>query len=189
MRASPFQFLTTAADWSVFATLTFRGDEPSILRCRFHLHRWTDLCAHKMRTPSDKLLCLGRMERGEVGGRLHLHVLLVVPVSYLGFFLLPVNSWAHCAWGCGGTRFRRVVRGQDGALEYAVKDTDGGNEYELAKTSGAADVVPSVGLLKRAKRAVERRRRGMTLSEPCTMKSESISPTEGAGHSMGLLSV
>lgn len=95
-----------------------------------------------------------RPERGGVGGRLHLHALVVVrPCQYRKFFPHPgVAPEAHTLWGRGYTVFRRTFDGSDPATEYAEKviHTWVAEAYERERMSEAQYGLPSPALVQRA---------------------------------------
>ena len=148
----PFSFVVGQVPWKIFSTLTYR-DEPSEQLAKRHLEKWLRWVAHIGGEKYKRLLYLGRVEKGEVGRRLHLHVLIVVPEEVIGYFVTPEGCVpvAHKRWGKGLTKFRRVKGEDDPAVAYLLKETSGADAYELGKTARAQQLVISNALYRYAK--------------------------------------
>jgi len=149
----------SAVPWTLFATLTFRR-ECSEKRALRSCARWLRWVAHISGVKFKRLCYVVRVESGEVGGRLHLHVLIVVPDEVVSYFVVcskfvPV---AHRRWGEGMTKFRRCALG-DPAVSYVLKETSGADEYEQGKTSRAQHLVLS-NSLRRVAAATSKRGTG-----------------------------
>lgn len=152
MTTGALSLVVTKAEWSVFATLTTR-QEHSPERLSAQGLRWLRWASHVSGKRFAEFVYLMRLERGEIGDRLHLHALMCVPAHSLGYFVVrqgfvPV---AHKAWKLGLTRFRRVHGRNDQAVAYLLKNTEGGDEYEFTKTTKAHTVVISNGLWRLAR--------------------------------------
>jgi len=106
--------------------------------------RWLRWAAHVSGRKFRDLAFMIRLERGELGNRLHAHVLIVVPEHRLGFFVLPSGMLPLAArrWDHGMTKFRRVMS-DDPTVAYMLKETCGASEYELTKSERAPHVVLS----------------------------------------------
>jgi hypothetical protein len=142
-------FVVASVPWNVFSTLTFRvpSSESKALRELSRFTRWAAaVCSQK----HEKFIYLGRLENGEEFGRLHLHILMVVPEQFMGYFVIPKGMVpkAHKAWGLGMTSWRRVHGMEDPALPYLVKELSGADYYEINKTAGAQHLVISRALFK-----------------------------------------
>jgi hypothetical protein len=148
----PFSFVVSLAPWNVFSTLTYK-DVPSERLAKRHLEKWLRWVAHISEIKFSRLLFLARLEKGEVGRRLHLHILIVVPETVMGYFVTPPGCvpMAHKIWGRGLTRFRRVEGQDDPAVAYLLKETSGADSYELAKTAKGQQLVISNALIRYAK--------------------------------------
>jgi len=149
MQHSPFNLLLSRIDWSVFATLTFRGDEPSESRLMRECQQWHGWAAYVNHEQARRIFWVARVERGERGGRLHLHSLVRLrPEIAFRYFvpgrgLLPVAAemWRH-----GLSRFRLVDRVGDSALPYMLDDVDGGGVHEDTKTARGRQLILSESL-------------------------------------------
>lgn len=148
MTTGAMALVVSRVKWTVFATLTVR-ETVSENRLKAMCLEWLKFAAHVSGLKKDGLLWLMRIERGELGHRLHLHLLIAIPFNSLGYFVVPQGCVpiAHKMWGHGMTRFRRIEQWCDPAVAYALKDTSGEDEYEIGhKTARAAHVVYSKGL-------------------------------------------
>ncbi|HEY5296867.1 MAG TPA: hypothetical protein VIK59_02985 [Verrucomicrobiae bacterium] len=150
--SSPFCLAVARVDWTVFASLSFRNEpsERSALLAAEKLLKWV---AHLQRMPFKELKYAVRIETGEAKGRRHLHLLLVVERSYLGYLVVPVGkaSIAYKWWKkhYGISRFRSVLSGTDSAVAYITKDLDAGADiYELAKTARHQHLIISFAAMK-----------------------------------------
>jgi len=158
-------FLVTAVDWSIFGTLTFRaepGREETAIAAGLD---WLCLIRQRTSCPVKRWYWLLRAERGEAMGRLHLHVLIAIRPVYGGLFVVPAGcvSQAHKLWRRGLTSFRYVERGIDPVLSYMMKDSSGGDSYELQKTARARTLIASAALVKRAAGHAPKRGRNRTV--------------------------
>jgi len=147
--------LLTVVEFDVFATLTFRGQEPSFDGAIRRGLLWLDCVRVMQRLPVADHYWVLRPERGEAGGRVHLHALLRVVPRSRGKFITPAGTVcvAHKLWGLGMTTFRHVEGREDSAILYLQKqlrDSDGADRYEYLKTAGNCYLIPSPALLKRA---------------------------------------
>jgi len=147
-------FLTSLVSWDVFATLTYRESPPSLDTAIIHGLAWVDMLRVLQRLPVSDFYWILRPERGEVGGRLHLHALLRVLPAYKGWFVVPQGciSYAHRAWNRGRTQFRYVEGREDPAVLYLQKleKGSGSDRYEIGKTASSRDLVFAPALTKRA---------------------------------------
>jgi len=147
----PNSFALSAVSWDIFGTLTFRkevSEKVAIGRCQ----DWLELLRQKFYLPESDYYWFLRVERGERGGRVHLHVLLKVPSRFFGYFILRKGriSVAHKLWGHGLTSFRRIYSELDFATTYLMKASNMADAYELEKTN-RADGIASNAVLKRAR--------------------------------------
>jgi len=154
MRQAPFTLILGAVKWDIFATLTYRGDPPSSVESVVrHGREWLEAMKHRMEMPETEWFWFLRPERGESGGRLHLHGLLKVRPRFRTLFISPPGtlSSAHRRWGRGMTTFRTVDHYLDPVSWYVQKESiPGGEEYETVKTAACLHGVPSDALLRRA---------------------------------------
>ena len=134
-------------NWDFFLSLSFKGGwaAPSSFRQNdiTEKDRHTALCAwytylrfieSKLSREPRSLYWALRIERGELGKRVHLHALLMLPnrraTRALSFFLK--NAWEQCHRKHGNARTR--ICGTDTtetAADYLLKS--GANEYESGK--------------------------------------------------------
>jgi len=146
----------SAVPWDIFGTLTVR-EECSRRLLVVRALQWLRWVAHVTgRKFRDLAYCI-RVERGEAGNRLHLHVLIRVSASSVSYFIVP-KGWicqAHVKWGYGRTMFRRVYE-SDPVVAYVLKETAGADSYELGKTEKGPDLVVSKGLWKHARASLKR---------------------------------
>jgi len=152
MRSIPYSLLLRAAPWEIFGTLTWRGEPPRIETALAIGIGYLEGVRARLRYAPREWFYFLRAERGEAGGRVHLHVLLHVrPVDIAWFCpgrgLLPA---AHRIWGRGRTEHRRLHDLGAAAVPYMLKDTSGGDQYEISKSAGAVNSVPSSALVRRA---------------------------------------
>lgn len=124
--------------WQYFGTLTFSGVEPSLClstKLAFaHFYR----CARLLRVPFGLLVWALRVERGEIGGRLHYHCLIGggrrTPNKGLCFAL---NQLWDCMPRCGHARHRLFDQKQNGTSYVssclANHNTAGADFYESQK--------------------------------------------------------
>jgi len=152
-----FSMILSKVDWNVFCTLTVKR-ELSEERLKMAGIKWVQSMAHHCRVTFSEMPFVLRVERGEVGDRLHLHALLKVDSSRMGYFLTPggTTSVAHRTWGIGITEFRSVHSSNDPAISYVLKETRGNDEYELGKTSRASGLVLSNALARMARARLRR---------------------------------
>jgi len=145
--------LVTVVEWDVFGTLTFRAEPSWDTAVRQGLD-WLLRVRVLQRLSESEHYWLLRPERGEHGGRVHLHVLLRVKPASRGLFVVPRGlSMAHRLWNRGMTKFRFVEGRSDAAVVYLQKvceQASGADTYELSKTSRNLYLYPSSALLKRA---------------------------------------
>lgn len=133
--------MTRYESWRVFATLTFKGAVPSETEAQrityAHLYR----SARVLSIPFRRLVWVLRQEHGEIGGRLHFHLLLggvadgARRVTIGSCFVLN-HLWKQLP-RCGMAQHRLYQPELHGA-EYIVKvlterSTEGANAYELSK--------------------------------------------------------
>lgn len=152
MRNQSNTALVRCVPWSVFGTLTFK-DEKSESAAIVAGERWLALVRLKLSCPESEFYWLLRPERGESGGRVHLHVLLRVRSCYLKFFCLGSKlSWAVRAWRNGLSKFRPVDGVNDSSIDYIVKPESGtgADAYENGKTQGCTNLMASRAVWKRA---------------------------------------
>jgi len=138
-----FSLALSRVPWNVFGTLTFKGSvapsEAAQVREALGFFRWVALLERK---PIWTIVWALRIENGEAAGRLHLHPLIMVTPSLLGYFhvgpgrkSIAAKSWQKLGRRNGIARFRRISANGDSAVAYAVKESDAGADiYELAKT-------------------------------------------------------
>lgn len=160
MKISRESLAVGSVPWNVFGTLTFSVPRrPEQAKAAWD--SWLERMRRKCRIGQDRFFWLLRLERGELGGRLHLHCLLLVPELFIGQFVTPVGtaSQAYKAWKPYGllSRFRRIASG-DWTVPYVFKDARGGDVYECNKTAGA-DLVLSDAALRWMR---YRKRKGFT---------------------------
>jgi|SRR5665213_65220 len=144
-------------EWNLFATLTFRK-ERSENSAIIAGERWLNMVSQITSTPIRELKWAMRVEKGEQFGRVHLHLLLVVPESLIGYFVVSDGrasvsyKWVKKRYGI--SRYRRVVSEGDSVIAYMEKDSDAGADvYELAKTGRAQTLITS----SRARRCMRQR--------------------------------
>lgn len=133
--------------WNLFASITFKK-ECSEAAAIIKGMQWVNYVSQLTREPLWRMLWVMRVERGELGGRVHLHLLHVVPEPKMGLFVVSsgFSSVARkfCMKRFGMSRFRRIESEGDGAVTYATKDLDAGaDSYELAKTGRAQFLITS----------------------------------------------
>lgn len=153
MKTEAFNLLLSSVPWNLFATLTTR-EQVSENALRLNVERWLKWIAHVCGQKFRRLVFVVRFERGEVGQRLHCHVLIVVPQDRLTYFVVrsPYVPRAHREWGLGLTKFRRVDIENDPAVGYILKpDASGADRYEFSKTARALHLVVSKGLWRIAR--------------------------------------
>lgn len=170
MRNQANMFLLRACLWSVFGTLTFKAEKSEEGVTRAGLS-WLDAVRLKLSVPESEFYWILRPERGEAGGRLHLHVLLRVRPCFLSLFWIgPCKvSWAVRSWRHGLSRFRLVDGLQDSSLEYIVKPESGigADAYEGTKTQGCARLLASNAVVNRGRRQKCEGWRMDGQAEPC----------------------
>jgi len=158
---SAFSLPLSCVPWNVFGTLTFKGsDAPSEAAQVREAKRFFRWVAHQERVFFWELLWALRLENGEVGGRLHLHPLIVVSKSSLGYYAVQQGrrSVVSKAWRKLGSRngiatFRRIESENDPAVCYTVKDLDAGADiYELAKTGRTQRLLLSPAAIRMIRR-------------------------------------
>jgi len=114
--------------------------------------RWAERVRCRLAAAESDYFWFLRVERGEHYGRVHLHVLLRVHPSKLGFFLAGPGrlSVAHKLWGRGMTTFRVIGTESDPALDYVLKVADEvhGDTYEFNKFSRCIITIPSPALVR-----------------------------------------
>jgi len=153
MRALPNSFLVGAVKWDIFCTLTFKSECSRLDVAALHGLTWLDLLRVKMRLNQNEWFWFLRPERGEHGGRVHLHALIRVRPVDRGLFLVPKGllCQAHKVWGKGMTTFRAVEDSLDPAVIYIQKeDSCGADGYESSKTAASSMGIPSPALILRA---------------------------------------
>lgn len=170
MKQGPWTFALTAVPWNVFGTLTFRREQSRVESAAASGLNWLSKVRLKIRRREEDFYFFLRVERGESLGRLHLHVLLWVPWSSVGWFVpgkgrVPA---AHKCWGLGLTTFRLLDGLGDSAIPYTIKpDEFGGDVYEITKTSRSPNAIPSDALLRRvAQQACNRGAVSAALASP-----------------------
>lgn len=148
MRIEAFNLLLSSVPWNLFGTLTVRGEDVSQARLELNVERWLRWVAHISGCKFRRLVYVVRYERGELGKRLHCHILIVVPEQRLTYFVVcaPYVSRAHREWGLGLTKFRRVGVENDPVVNYVLKETSGADSYEFSKTARGQHLVVSKGL-------------------------------------------
>jgi len=144
--ATPYSLVLSAIPWSLFGTLTFSAQASTDKALRECL-RWLRWVAHISGVSYRNLVFVVRVEAGERFGRIHLHVLIVVPDEVVSYFVVRSGfvPRAHREWRLGMTKFRRVAVTDDPAVPYCLKETSGADEYEVGKTSRAPQIVLSHG--------------------------------------------
>ena len=154
MRVGSATFLVSAVKWDIFGSLTFRGIAPASADvCAGIGLRWLRALRVRMSVPEPDWFWFLRVERGEAGGRLHLHVLLRVRPVFRSLFLVRQGHLcvAHRLWARGMTTFRAVEGWSDPAYSYSLKDDScGADSYESGKSARARYWVASPALLARA---------------------------------------
>lgn len=152
MKQEAFNLVLSSVPWNLFCTLTLR-EMVSEARLRLEVERWLRWVAHISGEKFRKLVFVVRYERGEAHGRLHCHILIVVPENRLTFFVVraPYVCRAHREWGLGMTKFRRVGIENDPVVNYVLKETSGADSYELGKTARGLHLVVSKGLWRIAR--------------------------------------
>jgi len=153
MRSLPNTFILGAAKWDIFCTLTYADECTSVEGVTRHGLAWLEKLRVRMRMQETEWFWFLRPERGESGGRFHLHALLKVRPRYLTLFVVPKPfiCAAHRYWGRGMTTFRYIEDQSDPAVLYLQKEnTCGADTYENLKTAAASHGVPSLALLTRA---------------------------------------
>lgn len=152
MRQLPNTFLLSTVRWDVFCTLTFKVELRSLDRAVECGLVWLEVLRMRMRLHVNDFYWFLRPERGELGGRVHLHALLRVRPVDRGLFVVPQGlCMAHRLWGRGMTRFRFVEGNFDAVAWYLQKEsTYGADLYEDTKSAGCRDGVASCALLARA---------------------------------------
>jgi hypothetical protein len=153
MNAGSLSLIVSSAPWNVFATLTFRRvpSEAAAIRA---MSGWWDWAAKIARIDRERFLAFCRIEKGELNQRLHLHSLIVVPETCLGYFDAGRGrvSQAVRVWSFGLTKFRRVSEFGDSAVPYLTEEnTSGADFYESQKTARGRDVVFSNGFARMLK--------------------------------------
>lgn len=151
---NPFAVILSRINWVVFSTLTYRKlvSEPIAQRMLNGLVR------QMMRAEGHGLdmVWLCRSEEGERFGRPHKHVLFAdLPEVFVRrWCVLPFfkrrSAFQRCWESLGGgiARTRRCSV-HDDALDYALKDLDGADYYELTKTGRSKGVTLSASLQKK----------------------------------------
>lgn len=154
MEALPFSFIIGAVKWDIFCTLTYRTECTRVERAVQDGRDWLEGLRVRMRQEEPEWFWFLRPERGEIGGRIHLHALLRVRPRFRTLFVLPNKGHivaAHRYWGKGMTTFRLVEDNWDPATWYLQKEfTWGADQYETVKTAASIHGVPSLALLTRA---------------------------------------
>ena len=154
MDQGPLTLIVSSAPWNVFATLTFRRvpSEAAALRAMLG---WWDWAARITRIDRERFLGFCRMEKGELNQRLHLHSLIVIPESCLGYFYAgpKIVTQAVLAWRRFGlSKYRPVSEFGDSAVPYLTEEnTSGADFYESQKTAHGQDVVISNGFARMLK--------------------------------------
>jgi len=146
--------LVSAIPWSHFHTLTFRGERvPSIESAVAKGLLWLERVRILQRLPVNEWFYILRPERGEHGGRVHLHALTRIVPRFYGSFIVPPGclSVGHKLWGQGMTSCRAIEGPDDPAVIYLQPDeTDGAESYESGKTERNSLLVLSPAVLTRA---------------------------------------
>lgn len=138
--------------WDVFGTLTYTNAPGLECTVERHVVHYLEEMRIKMRLNRNEYCWFGRVERGEMGDRLHAHILVSVPKRWRGLWLVPEGcvSVAHRTWALGMTKFRAVCT-DDPAVVYIVGEaTNGADGYELQKTTRTLWALPSPALIRRA---------------------------------------
>lgn len=154
MRSEPHLLLLRSVRWDIFATLTWADRLPAHEdNALTQGIEFLEVVRQRLRMPAREWFWFLRAERGEAGGRLHLHAVIKARSSDLGWFCPGPGrlSAAHRLWKRGRTQFRRLDDGGGAVIPYIVKlDSSGADSYELGKTARAAYGVPSSALGRRA---------------------------------------
>jgi len=171
----PFSLALSRVPWTVFCSLTFRK-EPSEGLAVMAAEKLLKWCAHVQRLKYESLQYVIRVETGEVNGRRHLHLLILVEPKFIGYFVVKTgySSIARKWWlqRYGIAHFRAIDQNQtDSAVAYITKDVDAGADiYELAKTGSKQSLIISLTALRCIRRrigAADRQERAVnTLAGP-----------------------
>jgi len=151
-RTSVHALLVSGVRWNIFGTLTFRGGPPSEESASLLGPEWAERVRRRLAMPESDFFWFVRIERGEHYGRVHLHVLLRVHPSKIGFFLAGPGrlSVAHKLWSRGMTTFRIIGTESDPAIDYVLKvaDEGRGDTYEFNKFARCIITIPSPALVR-----------------------------------------
>jgi len=152
MRAIPFSLLLQAVPWEIFGTWTWRGEPPHLETALAIGVDHLEKVRVALRYSEREWFYFLRGERGEAGGRVHLHALIHIRPQNIGWFCpgpgrLPQ---AHRAWGRGRTSHRRLHDRGTSLFAYMLKDQSGADMYEIGKSGSALYSVPSSALVRRA---------------------------------------
>jgi len=151
-KTSAHALLVSGVRWNIFGTLTFRGGPPSEESASLLGPEWAERMRCRLAMPQSDFFWFVRVERGEHYGRVHLHVLLRVHPSKIGFFLAGPGrlSVAHKVWARGMTTFRVIGTESDPAIDYVLKvvEEKHGDTYEFNKFSKCTITIPSPALLR-----------------------------------------
>jgi len=159
--------------WQFFATLTFKGSEPSRRHRLCMLFAWVRKIARAFQLPCTGIFWLAREEFGEVGGRVHFHVLLSgLPPTACN---PGTNHMMRAFWAQvhGGHARVYVYSAGLSAVDYIVKgledggtgkQTAGAVAYEVAKygaleSANSEMLIPARALLRKWQRRLEPNRR------------------------------
>jgi hypothetical protein len=171
---SPLTFHARREPWQFFATLTFSGSpEPSGPARAKMLFTWLRKLARAYRLPWTGIFWLAREECGEIGGRVHFHVLVsgLPPraVSKSSNFALK-NLWESIPGG--GIARVYVYDTRLSGVQYVMKGLEDGTgwqrnaagvAYEVGKFSAVEAksemLIPARALLRKWSRRVEPDRR------------------------------
>jgi len=136
MSHSPEKDVLGRIRWQLFATLTFRpGLESRVAICKRLLFAWLRSSA-SFTGGFKRLVWVVRAERGELGGRFHLHVLLAgLPIETkqrgcLSWSFFCIAEWKRL------TGSRVTVQPFDPSLsgvQYVLKGMGAGASYEMRK--------------------------------------------------------
>lgn len=154
MRSDPHSFVMRAVPWNVFGTLTWAGEPPKHEEVALALGSlYLGRVRIALRYAPREWFWFLRAERGESGGRVHLHCLIRCKSSNLGWFCPGEGrlAAAHRSWRKGRTDFRHLNDGGASVIPYLEKpDTGGADSYEMSKTAAARYTLASYALRRRA---------------------------------------
>jgi len=173
IKAGHTEFLASIP-FTVFGTLTFRLD---VTECEAlnSASIWIEDVRQKLRLPTERFLWVFRCERGDLFGRVHLHTLVLVRRSQMSFFVVPRGLCAaHRCWKRGMTRFR-ICQNGDSVIDYILKGTQPGHDYEFKKTAQCETLLVAEAAWSYARRRMsESNRRLHTTADPGTTLFENL---------------